>query len=297
MDGGARLFHFDNTFFQEDKTIGFLRLFQLGELQCGPDYVVEEHSQVCSEISYVVSGQGWFYQNGRETAVEKGDILINRFGETHRIKTSPRGGLRFYYIGFQIDRRRMEAELVPVASFFETGRLSVAHAGFHLAEPFHRLLNEFYSSSPYAYKVSEGLIMEILIYTYRSFCRDQAPAYRPPTQENSASTVYRIVQYIDSNAAQISHVREVAAALGYSGSYLSHLFKEKTGETLQGYLSRKKIERSVELMKSGRYSWTQIALELRYETPQAFSKAFRRVMQQSPSEFITHHMKRSESNE
>ena len=48
---------------------------------------------------------------------------------------------------------------------------------------------------------------------------------------------------------------------GYSSSYLSHLFKEKTGMTLQSYLARKKIERGVELMKSGCYSWTQIALE------------------------------------
>lgn len=90
----------------------------------------------------------------------------------------------------------------------------------------------------------------------------------------------------------------MAEAVGYSSSYLSHLFKEKTGMTLQSYLARKKIERGVELMKSGCYSWTQIALELHYETPQAFSKAFRRVMQKSPSEFITNtHKKRSESNE
>ena len=96
----------------------------------------------------------------------------------------------------------------------------------------------------------------------------------------------------------LSHVGEVAEAVGYSSSYLSHLFKEKTGMTLQSYLARKKIERGVELMKSGCYSWTQIALELHYETPQAFSKAFRRVMQKSPSEFITNtHKKRSESNE
>lgn len=188
--------------------------------------------------------------------------------------------------------------MVPVSDFFEGSGLSVAHGQFHLAEPFHRLLNEFYSSNLYSYKVAEGLISEILIYTFRCFCQGPSRLYRPPTKENASSTVYRIIQYIDSNVAQISHVREVAEALGYSGSYLSHLFKEKTGMTLQSYLAQRKIERSVELMKSGCYSWTQIALELHYETPQAFSRAFRRVMKESPSEFIANnHKKRSESNE
>ena len=298
MDGGARLFQFDNTFFQEEKTIGFLRLFQLGELQCERKCVIQEHVQICSEISYIVSGSGWFFQNGKQTAVKKGDILINRYGETHKIVSAPQEGLRFYYIGFQIDPRRVEAELVPVSDFFEDSRLSVAHGQFHLAEPFHRLLNEFYSANLYSHKVAEGLISEILIYTYRCFCQGHSQPYRPPTKENASSTVYGIIQYIDSNAAQISHVGEVAEAVGYSSSYLSHLFKEKTGMTLQSYLARKKIERGVELMKSGCYSWTQIALELHYETPQAFSKAFRRVMQKSPSEFITNtHKKRSESIE
>ena len=46
MDGGARLFQFDNTFFQEEKTIGFLRLFQLGELQCERKCVIQEHVQI-----------------------------------------------------------------------------------------------------------------------------------------------------------------------------------------------------------------------------------------------------------
>ncbi len=99
MDEGARLFQFDNTFFQEDKTIGFLRLLQLGELQCERNYVIQEHTQVCSEISYIVSGGGWFFQNGSKTAVKKGDVLINRFGETHKIVIGTPGGASLLLYG------------------------------------------------------------------------------------------------------------------------------------------------------------------------------------------------------
>ena len=39
-------------------------------------------------------------------------------------------------------------------------------------------------------------------------------------------------------------------------------------------------------MKTGRYSVTQIAMRLGYDTLQSFSKAFRRVMDIPPTEYL-----------
>ena len=39
-------------------------------------------------------------------------------------------------------------------------------------------------------------------------------------------------------------------------------------------------------MKSGRYNVTQIAMRLGYDTLQSFSKAFRRVMDVPPTEYL-----------
>ena len=39
-------------------------------------------------------------------------------------------------------------------------------------------------------------------------------------------------------------------------------------------------------MKSGRYTVTQIAMRLGYDTLQSFSKAFRRVMGVPPTEYL-----------
>ena len=45
-------------------------------------------------------------------------------------------------------------------------------------------------------------------------------------------------------------------------------------------------EAGIELMKTGRYSVTQIAMRLGYDTLQSFSKAFRRVMDIPPTEYL-----------
>ena len=46
------------------------------------------------------------------------------------------------------------------------------------------------------------------------------------------------------------------------------------------------MEAGIELMKSGRYNVTQIAMRLGYDTLQSFSKAFRRVMDVPPTEYL-----------
>jgi AraC-like DNA-binding protein len=55
--------------------------------------------------------------------------------------------------------------------------------------------------------------------------------------------------------------------------------------TLQEYVARKKIEHSLDLIKTGNYSITEIALMLHYESVQSFGKAFKKIMGSTPSEF------------
>ena len=46
----------------------------------------------------------------------------------------------------------------------------------------------------------------------------------------------------------IGGVREIAQAMGYNYTYLSHVFSRVTGVTLQKYISQKKIERARQLL-------------------------------------------------
>ena len=81
------------------------------------------------------------------------------------------------------------------------------------------------------------------------------------------------------------YLMDMASALGYSYNYLSHLFRRKTGMTIQNYVSQKKIERSLELLRDSDMSVTKIATVLNYDCIQSFSKAFKRAMNMSPTEY------------
>lgn len=280
------VYHFDNTM-TSPKRYGFIRLYQIGELQCNAQFEIHEHTQSCSEISYIVSGTGIFCCNGEEYPVEGGDLFLNQVGDTHSIRSAPQENLRFLYLGFQLDDR-LDGDYQTLSRFFaDPGPVRLHKDAHDIMPPLLRLVSEFYTGGPCSQLAIESILIEVLILAYRNFQGTPSRIFLPPqAAETAGNTVYSAIRYIESYAADIGEVREVANALGYSSSYLSHLFRQRTGQTLQNYLTRKKVEIGIEMMKSGRYNVTQIAMRLGYDTLQSFSKAFRRIMNVPPTEYL-----------
>ncbi len=110
-----------------------------------------------------------------------------------------------------------------------------------------------------------------------------------PTVTAVGHTVYAVIRYIDEHLYAMNNLMEMAQELGYSYNYLSHLFRKKTGMTIQAYVSQKKIERSTSLLLQSRYSITEIAAMLNYDCIQSFSKAFKKAMNMSPTEYRAVH--------
>jgi AraC-like DNA-binding protein len=98
--------------------------------------------------------------------------------------------------------------------------------------------------------------------------------------------VYSVIRYVENHIFELKSIREISDQLGYSYTYVSHTFKDKTGMTLQRYINHKKVEKALELLKYGNISVTQVANRLQYETVQSFSKAFSRIMGYPPSHYV-----------
>ena len=99
----------------------------------------------------------------------------------------------------------------------------------------------------------------------------------------------QILFYINENFKKDVSLVALSSALGYSQSYISHMFKEAMGISLQEYICNKKIEASLDFLKDQKYTVTQIALMLNYASVQSFCKAFRKVKGCSPTEYQKRH--------
>ena len=60
MAHDRKRFHFDNLYFLNPKQYEQFTLYQIGDLSCDSGYVLQEHTQVCYEITYIMSVRGWF---------------------------------------------------------------------------------------------------------------------------------------------------------------------------------------------------------------------------------------------
>lgn len=108
-------------------------------------------------------------------------------------------------------------------------------------------------------------------------------------------TVYAVVRYISENIFNIDSIGKMARELGYCDSYLSRVFKEKMGMTLQSYVTMKKMEKAVEMIEQGNFTITEIALKLSFESLQSFSKSFRRTVGVSPMEYRKEYFSKKKS--
>lgn len=95
--------------------------------------------------------------------------------------------------------------------------------------------------------------------------------------------------FIVDNCHKDVSLQHVAEAVHISPNYLSWLFKEESGMNFKDYVTRVRMEKSLELLASSKQTLSQIADAVGYSDGRYFSKVFRKVFGKSPEEFRNEH--------
>ncbi len=97
--------------------------------------------------------------------------------------------------------------------------------------------------------------------------------------------ISRIKEYITSYINRDISVSTIANKFHYSASYISRVFKYHTNENLSVYIMKEKIAEAKRLLTTTDIPIQTISLNLGYQSPQAFARAFKRETGLSPQEF------------
>ncbi|MGG6314311.1 response regulator transcription factor [Paenibacillus macerans] len=119
-------------------------------------------------------------------------------------------------------------------------------------------------------------------YNWHNYAQD-------PSQEELHTQNNRIVdsakEYIEENYSQKGlTIHEVAKKNHVSPNYLSYLFKKNTGYNLWEYVIKLRMEESKSLILNTDLRRYEIAERVGYESPEHFSKIFKKYFGVSPSE-------------
>lgn len=115
--------------------------------------------------------------------------------------------------------------------------------------------------------------------------------FSPETREErkpSASRegyIRKSIEFIESSYSQKISVLEIARFVGLDRTYLSGLFKERFGVSLQAYLLEYRMNRAAELLQNPELSVSDVSRSVGYTDPFLFSKMFKRIVGQAPTLF------------
>ncbi len=272
----------DHSFFSTPVRFRFVELHQIGELGCEAGFAVESHAQHVFELTYVVSGKGTVITNNHAYPVEENSVFINAPGQTHSILADRGTPLHFCYLGFGL-LGSYNADL-GLERFYRSWNGSMAFRDKSLLMPFMHALDEFRGQDDCFMAMVGSYVEQLVMEVYR--CYEEQQGERSLTADNHmGDAAFAGMQYIDRHYRDIDDIRELAGQLGYSYTYLAHVFKDKYGITIGEYIISRKMEEAKRLLRTGRISVSQIAARFNYRSVQSFSNSFKKAVGVSPAEY------------
>lgn len=103
--------------------------------------------------------------------------------------------------------------------------------------------------------------------------------------EKSNSLMENAKDYINKYYNKNISLEDVSRAINLSPYYFSRIFKDETGVNFVDYITNIRIEKAKELISSSKYSMKEICLMVGYSDPNYFSRAFKKNVGVSPSEY------------
>lgn len=280
------IYHYDNNFVNDPKPFGDLCLYQLGEMICTGNTVVDSHTHMdWFEITYVISGKGKIFANDVSADAGEGDLYLSLPREIHRIVSDPADPLRFGFCAFNFLPESPLYPLLNSEKMLHLGKNQRLFRFSHLTDSLRNFFAEIDFSTDLSALLLEHELKALILRLLREVEQIPVPSHSHGQVSGRERLCFDAVNYIDANLTSIRHLSEVSDALGYHYSYLSRTFRNLTGNTMGDYFSNRKLALAAQLLETGDESVTKISERLGFSSIYVFSRAFRSKYGCAPNEW------------
>ncbi|MEJ0092226.1 MAG: AraC family transcriptional regulator [Methylocella sp.] len=123
-----------------------------------------------------------------------------------------------------------------------------------------------------------------LLHSYTWSAGDRSPALSVPKGLDS-QRLRRVLDFIEANLEGDLTIERMASIACLSRFYFARAFKASTGQSPHQYVSVRRLERAKSLILGADRSLADIADSLNFSSHANFTRAFRRIVGQTPSQF------------
>lgn len=228
-------------------------------------------------LIYCVDGEGWYELSEERHKVPANSFFILPAGIPHSYGSNPRKAWTIYWVHFQGNLAAAYASLPEnVVSILPT-------SGSRIRER-NDLFEEIYSS------LDRGLTPDSIRYASALFHHYLAtlmylPEYRGLTGGDQDDIVDATIHFLEENVEKTLSLEQMAAYSGFSASYLSAVFRKRTGQAPLTYFNHLKIRQACRLLTDTDMKMNTICHKVGIADPYYFSRLFSKAMGMSPSEY------------
>ena len=110
-------------------------------------------------------------------------------------------------------------------------------------------------------------------------------AFSPLLRSSRFRSIDNTISFLHNNVNEQLSLSDLVRHSGLSKSHFLRLFKEQTGHSPMDYFIQLKMQQACRLLAFGQDSIQKIGLELGYNDPYYFSRAFRKVIGMPPTKY------------
>lgn len=272
----------DNKYFLKPLKFEAVYLIQIGRRYCEVNEIIAEHThQNWFELTLITEGKCTVFANGECTSIDAGDIFFSFPCDIHEIRADKNQRLNYDFFSFYTTDEMFSDKLTEI-TLNARGAKSRVFQDEKIVALVKNAISEFsFNNQMFTEKLLSEIFNSIIIYIIRNF--NKAEEKTNKVSENEI-LCYQLMNYIDTHIYSLRTLNAVAQEFNYNYSYLSKLFRKTTGQTLQDYLSQRKMYTAKTLIVENKKKIGEIAAMLGYDL-YSFSKAFKKKFGVSPSKY------------
>lgn len=105
------------------------------------------------------------------------------------------------------------------------------------------------------------------------------------TQANDQKITFEIKQYLTEHLFESISLNALSESLGVSVNTAMHVFRNNVGMGIIAYFNKLKIEKAMQLIDEGELSFRTISERLGFESPEYFSRVFKKQTGTTPTDY------------
>jgi AraC-like DNA-binding protein/mannose-6-phosphate isomerase-like protein (cupin superfamily) len=246
------------------------------------------------ELVYADKGDLICTSDGNEVVLKEGEVIFHKPGVSHALRADGKRAPNIFIVSFEckseairfFEDRHMVVDKSLLRFVFAILEESRKTFDLPYSDPELKKMKLLDSPALGGRQVIKSYLEILLI----GLMRQAAESTRSETVFLPRDHFYehisdRVISYMKEHIRERLEIEDICKALHYNKSYIFKQFKKTTNCSIMSYFVKLKIEEAKKMLRETSMSIGEISIQLSFDTPNYFSKTFKKFTGYTPTTY------------